>query len=1211
MVRLKPSIKLFLVVFVVAVIICAALAVAYLYMMQSKPKQNEEPVAAIFADKRTASVNETIQFSAKDSFDNDGKIARYYWNFGDGSLPGVSMDMSHEYAGPGEYTVVLTVYDDDDAQAQATMQITVTSNHVPVAIFSPDKYEYSKNEMATFDASGSFDPDGTIVHFYWEFGDGTTATGNLTKHAFASSGNFSIRLTVTDDKNSKGTTVRNIMVHSNQAPIAVANASSTRVYAGEQIEFSSTGSLDPDGSISSYIWNFGDGTSGEGLAIVHSFSLAGNFTVSLTVTDSAGAASSAFVSITVLDNAAPVAVLTSSGALFDTGQFIPFSGLGSYDSEGPIASYKWSFGDGVEGTGMNVTHMYSTVGMFDVTLTVADEKGLTSTATKHIGIKRPPTPSVPYTTLPFEIASQNASDWADMQIRLEGVPVVDNSSYALGYGLDPSAFVTFRVGFGGASLLIYCERYAMRPLWLNLSELVDVQGVLISYSGTWEIKVRADTLDYAWKVGETPTTYPPTYAPVTITQLLANNQTYKNQRVVVYDAVVTDSNLYPIYGANLSHYVKFNVSEDLSSVELMIFANTTHRPTALENYDRVNIWGTFTTYYGDWQIKVTDRYDKIERVGTDSPPTIDSVERNPYNVRPTQQVNITAHVIDDNRVSIVYLNYSVNGGTCVRAQMVPYSVDSSGNGQYKYTIPGQMENAVVRYFVQTFDNASQEGLYPEGAPTITYSYTVATDSPPSFVSVAREPYSVYANQQAVVTAKVSDDQRITSVQLSYSFNNGTYVTITMTALNVDAQMCGDYTGAIPGQSAGTYVKYYLRATDDASHTTYNPAGAPSSVFSYSVLSGVVNNIYIANLHSHTALSDGQGTPSEAYAYARDTANIDVLGITDHTSYLTSTEWTSLKNAASTYTSSGTFVALYGQEFGSLNDFGHSNIWECPTLCPESTSNLAGFYSWVDSQNAIAGYNHPSPSYGTNFNNFQYYSADADNMCTFEVFNGKRTSSYETQYISALDKGWLVGAVSNQDNHEKLWGTQASDDGRVYLTGIHAPALTKSDILAAIRARHVYAMTVSTSTPDDRILLWFSANDQQMGSTISPGTITLRAKVSAQTNFQKLSIYNGYTHSWSYKYISTNSYEWVMSVNAVAGGYFFLRAEQADGDYAYSSPIRVASSKGLNNSIETEPQTEYSESHIEPPAEPVEPRSTAFLAREMRAEVCLKAGRGEW
>ncbi|MEM2899824.1 MAG: PKD domain-containing protein, partial [Thermoplasmata archaeon] len=914
---------------------------------------------------------------------------------GDGSFPAVSVDILHEYTNPGEYTVVLTVYDDKNAKGVATTTITVTSNIAPVASFLPDKYEYAKKEVATFNATSSFDPDGIIIHYYWEFGDGSFATGNITKHAYSQAGNYTVILTVTDDKNAKGIAFRNIVVHTNQAPIAKISASKTKVYAGEIIEFTSTGSEDADGTITSYSWEFGDGSTTTGSAAIHSYTRSGNFTVTLLVTDNNGATGFATCEISVLENSPPNAKIVCEGWLFDITETISFSAFGSSDVEGNISAYHWDFGDGHEDAGMNVTHRYSAIGVYNVVLTIYDEKGHSSQASKRIGIIRSATPEMPYTILPFEIAVLNASEFMNMQIRIENVPVINNNSYALGYGLDPSSFVTFYVGIDGLggsegpsqelSLMIYCERYATRPLWLNNSEFVDVQGIVINYSGKWEIKVRADSLDYAWKVGETPTTYPPTYTQVTVSELLANNQTYKNQRVVIYNAVVTDSYLYPIYGMNLSHYVKFNISDTITSTELMVYANTTHRPTFLENYDRVNIWGMFSSYYGSWQVKVTERYDKIERLGIDTPPNIDNVEIDPYNVRPSQQVNITAHVIDDKRVSIVYLNYSVNNSVYHALQMIPVNVDALGNGYYKCTIPAQAENSVVKYYIRAFDNASQQASYPEDAPSTTITYTVASDTPPSFVSVTREPSNPYSNQDVTIFAKVTDDVKINSFQLFYSVNNGTYNSISMTAVNVDAQMRGDYKGIIPRQNSGSYVKYYLRVTDDASHTSYSPSNAPTSTYSYNVQAGNALNIYIGNLHSHTELSDGEGTPAEAYTYARDIAKIDVLGITDHTNMLTTSEWTTLKNAASMYTSNGNFVALYGQEFGSLSDFGHANIWECPSLCPLNTNDLAGFYSWLDSQNAISGFNHPSPSYGSNFNDLAYSANAADNMLAIELF----------------------------------------------------------------------------------------------------------------------------------------------------------------------------------------------------------------------------------
>lgn len=61
------------------------------------------------------------------------------------------------------------------------------------------------------------------------------------------------------------------------------------------------------------------------------------------------------------------------------GEVMTFDGSGSYDNEGPIASYEWDFGDGTTATGEGVTHTYTGYGPFDVTLTVTDTEGLTDT----------------------------------------------------------------------------------------------------------------------------------------------------------------------------------------------------------------------------------------------------------------------------------------------------------------------------------------------------------------------------------------------------------------------------------------------------------------------------------------------------------------------------------------------------------------------------------------------------------------------------------------------------------------------------------------------------------------------------------------------------------------------------------------------------------------------------------------------------------------
>jgi PKD repeat protein len=141
----------------------------------------------------------------------------------------------------------------------------------------------------TFDASGSTDSDGTIVTYEWVFGDGTTANDVALQHSYAQSGTYTATLTVTDDAGAWSRDSRNVAVTaSNAAPTAAFTISCS----GLSCAFDSTGSTDTDGTIVSYGWDFGDGTSGSGSYLPHIYARAGSYTVSLTVTDNAGATAS-------------------------------------------------------------------------------------------------------------------------------------------------------------------------------------------------------------------------------------------------------------------------------------------------------------------------------------------------------------------------------------------------------------------------------------------------------------------------------------------------------------------------------------------------------------------------------------------------------------------------------------------------------------------------------------------------------------------------------------------------------------------------------------------------------------------------------------------------------------------------------------------------------------------------------------------------------
>jgi PKD repeat protein len=310
----------------------------------------------------------TCSFNASASSDPDGTIASYAWAFGDGTS-GTGSAPTHAYAAAGIFTVTLTVTDNLGATGTKTQTVT-TTNAPPVASFASS----CTGLTCSFNASGSSDSDGTIASYAWAFGDGTTGTGATPTHAYAGVGSFTVTLTVTDNLGATATKSQGVTA-TNAPPVA----SFTSSCSGVTCSFNASGSSDSDGTIASYAWAFGDGTNGTSTASTHAYAGAGTFTVTLTVTDNLGATGTRSQAVTAT-NAPPVASFTSSC----TGLTCSFNASGSSDSDGTIASYAWTFGDGTIGTGAAPTHTYAGAGTFTVGLTVTDNGGATGTRTATV-----------------------------------------------------------------------------------------------------------------------------------------------------------------------------------------------------------------------------------------------------------------------------------------------------------------------------------------------------------------------------------------------------------------------------------------------------------------------------------------------------------------------------------------------------------------------------------------------------------------------------------------------------------------------------------------------------------------------------------------------------------------------------------------------------------------------------------------------------------
>ncbi len=311
-------------------------------------------------------------FDGSGSSDSDGSVTNYSWDFGDGSTAsGAQVD--HTYAAGGTYSVKLTVTDDGGKTNSTTKDVTINVNAAPTAAFQTTCTE----RACSFDSSASADPDGTIASYAWDFGDGTTGQVANPDHTYAQDGTYTVTLTVTDDGGKTDSVSHDVTPRANQAPVAAFSAAAS----GLSVSVDGSGSSDPDGSVASYAWDFGDGATGSGKTASHTYAAAGSYDVKLTVTDDGGATDSVTKSVSVsAGNSKPVAAFSSSVDHLS----VSLDGSGSSDPDGTVASYVWDFGDGSSGSGVSVTHAYTAAGDYRVTLTVTDNGGATDSVTKTV-----------------------------------------------------------------------------------------------------------------------------------------------------------------------------------------------------------------------------------------------------------------------------------------------------------------------------------------------------------------------------------------------------------------------------------------------------------------------------------------------------------------------------------------------------------------------------------------------------------------------------------------------------------------------------------------------------------------------------------------------------------------------------------------------------------------------------------------------------------
>ena len=307
----------------------------------------------------------------------------YEWTFGDEIGSTDLPQPQHTYTTVGEFRVVCKVKS-GDGQIVADTQFVTT---IPQNQLTAQLTAIPPIGQLPFTATLLANASGGVSPYVWAIttlaGD-TIATEQTAQVTPTKPGTYVYVLTVQSDdgqvaKDTAEVVATNESV-SNIPPVAVMTITPLNGVVNSTVfTFSSSGSYDPDGSLKSITWDFGDGSSANGATASHVYSDTGLIRVTMCVTDDSSSVTckDGYVLVTtetVIENKPPrlsMSVSPINGIVNVTTIFCTADG--SYDSDGTVVDYVWSFGDGQFATGKNVAHVYASAGLFEITCTITDD----------------------------------------------------------------------------------------------------------------------------------------------------------------------------------------------------------------------------------------------------------------------------------------------------------------------------------------------------------------------------------------------------------------------------------------------------------------------------------------------------------------------------------------------------------------------------------------------------------------------------------------------------------------------------------------------------------------------------------------------------------------------------------------------------------------------------------------------------------------------
>lgn len=241
----------------------------------------------------------------------------------------------------------------------------------------------------------------TVTSWDWDFGNGNTSTAANPTQTYSTAGTYPVSLTVTLSNGSTQTVVKNVTI--NPKPSIIVNSSGPYC-EGSPVSFTSITSIS-SGSISSWAWIFGDSSTSALDNPVHTYTTAGTYSITLSVTSAAGCTASLNIPAGVVINPRPVANFVFP-ALNYTNDAVSFTDSSTISS-GTISAWLWNFEGTDTSTFQNPEFTFTTAGTKPVKLTVISAAGCTKDITKNITITDPPTGIAEHTKNRYLMAYPN------------------------------------------------------------------------------------------------------------------------------------------------------------------------------------------------------------------------------------------------------------------------------------------------------------------------------------------------------------------------------------------------------------------------------------------------------------------------------------------------------------------------------------------------------------------------------------------------------------------------------------------------------------------------------------------------------------------------------------------------------------------------------------------------------------------------------------